>query len=343
MRQPHHFLCYVCLGAFTLAPLLGSKLHPNDYEGGRSRDVEARYQRNSSAVASMLGEFRTSMSDILFLKTERYLHSGVGYTSHINKRLMSVSSTAASNFAHQQTVDADKDVILSNNTKEDSESSLLIPDDETDFRGFIGELNREVKPWLPPDQHASHTDGKEVLPWFRVMTMSDPHYVRGYAVGGWWLKSININEAMEFLEEGMRNNPEAFQIYVTYGDVLQTKARKISLDLFNPTPDSLEYLLRARDIYQEAAEIVIRKRPKKYDRTKEYPDWTIHLEEDATTAVNMAVLFERQYGNAWKTKELLGRYLPLFPDNPTLQGVFEKSRAESLENSPAVGPDSIEP
>jgi len=42
---------------------------------------EAQSSRNTSAVARLFGEFRTSMSDIMCLKTERYLHSGVGYQS----------------------------------------------------------------------------------------------------------------------------------------------------------------------------------------------------------------------------------------------------------------------
>ena len=52
-----------------------------------------------------------------------------------------------------------------------------------------------MKPWLDPSKHAGHSDGKEVLPWFRVMTLSDPHYVRAYAVGTWWLRTKNLDAA----------------------------------------------------------------------------------------------------------------------------------------------------
>jgi hypothetical protein len=68
---------------FLLSPLLSLRLDPHGYQGGRSRDAEDRMERNASSIGSMLGELRTSMSDILFLKTERYLHGGVAYTPHI--------------------------------------------------------------------------------------------------------------------------------------------------------------------------------------------------------------------------------------------------------------------
>ena len=325
-KRASHPIAFVLMALFLAVPLLGRKLNPNEYAGGRSRDVEARYQRNSSAIANMLGELRTSMSDVLFLKTERYLHSGVGYKAHINKRLMSVSGTTASNFAHQREVGSDKEHVLHDDHAAEEESSApLIPDADNDFRGFIGDLHREVKPWLPPDAHASHTDGKEILPWFRVMTMSDPHYVRAYAVGGWWLKTVDIDEGLSFLEEGMRNNPEAFQIQATYGDLLQSKGRKISKDIFNPSPEALKYFLHSRDAYQEAAEVAITLRPENYDKEVIYPEWTNYMEDDAMAAVNMAVLLERQYGNAFKTKELAQRYLSFFPDNQTLKGVVNNA------------------
>ena len=77
------------LGLYAFSPLVSQRLDPS-YAGGRSRDVEARAVRNTSAVGLMLGEFRTSMSDIMFIKTERYLHGGRGYKPHHEKQLMTV-------------------------------------------------------------------------------------------------------------------------------------------------------------------------------------------------------------------------------------------------------------
>ena len=64
---------------------LVSQVEPFRYEGSRSRDEQGREQRNHSALAVMLGEFRTSASDLMFIQTERYLHGGISFrkgTSH---------------------------------------------------------------------------------------------------------------------------------------------------------------------------------------------------------------------------------------------------------------------
>ena len=48
----------------------------------RAMDAEALRARNSSAFAKILGELRLGAADLMFVKTERYLHGGVGYTAH---------------------------------------------------------------------------------------------------------------------------------------------------------------------------------------------------------------------------------------------------------------------
>ena len=98
------FLFATALAIFLASPVLSSRLDPNGYAGGRSRDVMARAVRNSSAVATMLGEFRTAMSDIMYIKTERYLDSGVGYMPHLKKEILSVSGATKEIDEHQQEV-----------------------------------------------------------------------------------------------------------------------------------------------------------------------------------------------------------------------------------------------
>ena len=87
------YLLPVILILFLLSPPLAFRLNPNGYTGGRSRDARDRSLRNSSSVARMLGEVRTSMSDVIFIKTERYMHMGVGYVQKVEEELESVSGT----------------------------------------------------------------------------------------------------------------------------------------------------------------------------------------------------------------------------------------------------------
>ena len=51
--------------------------------------------RNTSSAAVMLGEVRTAMSDIMFIKCERYMHSGVACKPHLQREILSVSGAMA--------------------------------------------------------------------------------------------------------------------------------------------------------------------------------------------------------------------------------------------------------
>ena len=72
---------------------LSIHIHPGRYDAGRSRDPVTTVKMNQSSLARILGEFRTGMSDMLFIKTERYLHGGIGYVPHLTEQLLTVQGT----------------------------------------------------------------------------------------------------------------------------------------------------------------------------------------------------------------------------------------------------------
>jgi len=194
--------------AIAATPLLSNNLFPTEYDGGRSRDQVAAEVRNSSAVATMFGEIRTTMSDVLFLKTERYLHSGIAYMPHMNEDRLKDLGT-----------DADQ---------EDVGVGTVIRTPENDFRGPIGHLQRALHPWQDPGKAHIHTAGTELLPWYRVMTMADPRNIRGWTIGGYWLKNHDPEEGLNFLKEGVEKNPEAFQIHYMLGSTYLNEATKLA-------------------------------------------------------------------------------------------------------------------
>ena len=199
----------------------------------------------------------------------------------------------------------------------------MIPDPSRDFRGWIGRMHREVHPWRDPSKPHVHTDGTELLPWFRLMTLADPHHVRGFAVGSWWLKAHRPDHAVGFIEEGIRNNPEAFALHLMLGQILLAEARKMSdFDMLNPVPEALPLVDRARVAYAEAARLVLRTRPEGYDPDgPPVPGWTDDDENDAMAAVHMAALTERQYGDREKARDMARHYLAYFPRSGTLQRI----------------------
>ena len=300
--------------AFALGPLLFSGLRPNDYKGGRSKSIEDSIERNTSSVARVLGEVRTSMSDIMFMKTERYLHNGIGYAPHLTE-----SEIMGDAGSHEGT-------------------ATTIRSGGSDFRGFVGVLERKVKPWRDPSLPHIHSDGAELLPWYRLMTASDPNCERCYAIGGWWLKTHNPEEGVKFLEEGVANNPDSFAIRFMLGQVLREVASTDATTAKNPAETGaagdklLEYSVRARDVFAEGAEIVMRVR---YDGAfvENKAEWNDHVEDDATGVCRMAALMEEKFGDPVKALEMARRYHAKFVADRPLEMFIERVTKE-LEKAP---------
>jgi tetratricopeptide (TPR) repeat protein len=312
---------------FLASPAVTMRLHPNWYEGGRSRDERSRDIRNRSAAALILGEIRSSMSDIMFIKTELYLHSGVAYKLNLDYDALSSKGNVVEK-------GQGKDITLENllppvqhdheehahehaHEHEGAESEgkdelhvhcdgadTLSPTRKKDFRGFIGELQRRVKPWQDPSKPHLHTDGTELLPWYRLMTLSDPHNIRGYMIGAWWLKHFKkkeqLQEAIKFLDEGISNNPDAFQLYLMKGYI----------------SSYMNESSQAGMLYKKAAELAIRSRP---PGGKISPDWTQYQEEDALAAIRLAVFTEKEYGSADKALDLARHYLKIIGQDVILE------------------------
>ncbi len=264
----------------------------------------------------MLGEFRTSMSDIMFLKTERYLHGGIGFVDHSSFKNASVSKSTRNMASHQLEVGQS----LESDLKEADQADTLIKAGDGDFRGPIGWIHRNVHPWQDPSKPHTHTDGTELLPWFKVMTLSDPHYVRAYALGGWWLKRESLEEALKFVEEGIDKNPEAFQIHYMRGNILFDMAKKEAGDsLYDPPKKALDLFLKAQDSFQTAADLAVDQRPKNLDlESVSAAEWTFYKEGDALASARMLTLIEKYYGSEPKAVSMAKKYAAELGNDPIL-------------------------
>jgi hypothetical protein len=309
------FAGWVIVGLLALSPALWSRLTPNEYAGGRSRDAEARQTRNASAIGIMLGEFRTGFSDILLIKTERYLHSGVGYVPHMDKKVQSTAGEIEALDAHQEEVG--EAAGISEEGAEDTPPPALIPAPDRDYRGIIGRLQREVKPWHDPSSHAAHTDGRQMLPWFRIATLSDANHVQAYTMGAYWLGRHDRTESESYLREGLGNNPDAFQLHLMMGFSCFRRARELPGDLFNPSPEQGALLTKARTSFRKAAELALEQRP--HDDLDGAGAWGHYEETDAWAAFRMAVLTEKHYGAAGEAAKLARRIIAQAGSEKTLK------------------------
>lgn len=196
-------------GAALLRPVV---LPSRQFESMSQISEADREAVNTTPFAQILGEVRATAADLMWIKTERYLHRGVAYTPHIDADAMAHQGEVAVK-VHEPQPEHDH-----GHAVEHDDERTLIPEAEHDYRGFIGTLQRAIEPWQGPDQPHAHEAGAELLPWYRLLTLSDPHHWRGYVIGSWWLlqegrkNPAALGEAEDFITEGIANNPECFQL-----------------------------------------------------------------------------------------------------------------------------------
>jgi len=325
------FTKWIIIIAFLISPALSLRLSPNVYEGGRSKSNVEECLRNSSAISLLLGEIRSIMSDFMFIKTERYHDNGIAYLPHLEvdalpskgeltPEIDSHSHEAMDNITTATLADYTHDLDFEDNHKEhqhahdhlnesdnheiDSKEQAhdekhehvmtIIRTKSNDFRGFIGNLEREVKPWRDPSLPHQHTPGTELLPWYRLMTLADPHNVKAYLIGSWWLKAektkVQLEEAIKFAEEGIKNNPNAFQLYLMRGEIYRDLKK---------SADALQS-------FKKGAELAAQQRPPEGDKN---PNWSLYQEEDARAVMRFAVIMERMFGDKKEALDVALYYL----------------------------------
>jgi len=94
-------------------------------------------------------------------------------------------------------------------------------------RSFLGQIRGLAADflWLRVDEYQHRRrivggdllrqDDEALMPLVRLITWLDPHFVDAYALGGQWL-AFHFNrphEAVAFYEEGIRNNPQDFDLH----------------------------------------------------------------------------------------------------------------------------------
>lgn len=318
-------------------------------------------KRNTNAFARILGELRIGAADFLFVKTELYLHGGIGYAPHTDNLDESVGSLDG--VTPHEEEDRDDHAGHARDVQEreaahDREHALATVRDrrphadpheghehaagegvqmqmrsaEEDFRGIVGHLEREIKPWRDPDAPHVLTGGAELLPWFRLMTITNPHFVRGYRIGAMWLGRENkYEEALEFLDEGIASNPdnpELFRLYLSRVLTLTHLAREQGEQLYR----------QALEDTQTGLELGYRVRPPRGETGKIHEGllWNRDLEEDLLFLTRFEVNLLDRLGRTEEALKAVRRHRGAFPDDGILQRLEQNLEAGlSRGNGPA--------
>jgi tetratricopeptide (TPR) repeat protein len=273
--------------------------------------------RNQSAFSKILGETRATAADLLFVKTLNYAHAGVAYAS-------------TKGFDASGELEGCGPGI-----------PTLIRSASEDFRGFLGDLERQVKPYQDSSKTHVHTEETELMPWYRIITLSNPNFVRAYRIGSSILsRDGKWEEAQQFLEEGLKQNaenPERFLLYHSLAYLYLTLARANVSD----HPDlATEYQGRALDAALQAYELGLECRPPEGKSDAPYKGvlWTETVEDDfrmVTILIPQILDFQGRRDEAFARATELQK---LYPKFQPLQALIQRL----LRSSDQMGPQPTE-
>jgi len=165
----------------------------------------------------------------------------------------------------------------------------------------------------------THLEGKnerEILPWLKVAAELDPQKIETYTVSAYWLRDLGkYKEAEAFLREGMRNNPESYEILFELG-------RLYSENLHEPA--------RARNVW----ELALRRWSDQQAAGKK-PD----LRDLDLIAVFLARLEEND-GHPARALELLHIAQKASPNPQALQPQIDDLKRQLAGQAPSPAPSS---
>ena len=194
--------------------------------------VATQERLDKSASASLFGQFRSSMADFLYMKVDKYLHNGVeirGVTAPEKQRAVAAVRSAKGEEAY---------------AAHGGDETTTVPSRRDDWRGVLGDIERETQPYKDMSAH-THRDPKEALPLFRLMTVSNPQFIPGYVIGASMIArdKTKYAEALAFLREGERNNPESIEIKAEIGMFYDAKLSRYA-DAEKPLREALRIAAR---------------------------------------------------------------------------------------------------
>jgi hypothetical protein len=151
--------------------------------------------------------------------------------------------------------------------------------------------------------------------------IAGPHDIDGYTAAGWWImrEGNDPDRALALLHEGIRANPESFQLYYLVGEAHLTKAKHgAGGDLAHAGPEVGDLLEEAREAYERAALLGLK------ERSEADPGaWSAYKETDLRGAARMAVLLQHRFGDPVRARTRAAAFSSQFGSDPVLDLILE--------------------
>ena len=153
----------------------------------------------SGVLEVWLGDSRQIFANQFFVKADKYFHGGY-YPSIFDQ------------------AELPKTLHMAETTK-DHEDHADMPDFLGPAHDWISRFGRHFYP--TEHAHLKGAEEQEILPWLRLSSMLDPHKVQTYTIAAFWLRTElgKVDEALDFLREGRRANPDSSEILFELGQI----------------------------------------------------------------------------------------------------------------------------
>ncbi|MGO9585079.1 MAG: tetratricopeptide repeat protein [Limisphaerales bacterium] len=157
----------------------------------------------------LLGDSRVLFANHFYVKADEYYHSGYYPTIFDNRDAFETPHMA-------------EDTGAVNSKNHGPEEGFLGPPRdwiEAFGRHFFPDRHTHLDEGGPTDDLGSSDSVREILPWLKLSADLDPDNVQTYTVTAFWLRvrMHKIVEADTFLHEGLRQNPDSYDILFELG------------------------------------------------------------------------------------------------------------------------------
>ena len=199
MRAPQLSLVLLLASCFALATRVSPRLE------------QVTNGRDNNLLAATFGESRRLFANHFFIRSDVYFHSGY-YPSIFDHPKAKKENHLAE---HAGTKEAEHE--------EHEHGEHCNHDEEENFLGKPKDAMDAFTRHFFVSQHTHLSDKgtnapREILPWVKLAAQLDPHKVESYTVGAYWLRQLNKeDDAEQFLREGLRQNPQSYEIALELG------------------------------------------------------------------------------------------------------------------------------
>jgi hypothetical protein len=175
--------------------------------------------QSANLLSVALGDSRRLFARHFYVKADAYFHSGYYPSIYDTRPVSEGDHMAAASGASEETHEEGADPLGKPNDWLDAFSRHFYPSSHR----HLGEEPASPHHAHDPNHPETESSGeeREILPWLRLSATLDPERPETYLIASFWLRTRlgKVNEAEQFLREGLQSNPGHYEILFELGQI----------------------------------------------------------------------------------------------------------------------------